>query len=69
MILNLFIKIALDNDHLANTIDEHYNLITDNYGGDRSLDIADGNPVWQTIYLDGLQMLYNLDVRYYIKKN
>jgi hypothetical protein len=44
------------------TIDEHYMIMTDNYGGDRSFDVSDGNPVWQTIYLDGLQMLYNFDV-------
>ena len=44
------------------TIDEHYMIMTDNYGGDRSFDVSDGNPVCQTIYLDGLQMLYNFDV-------
>ena len=40
-------------------------VLTDNYGGDRSLDVSDGNPVWMTIYLDGLQFLYNFDVRKY----
>jgi len=54
--------LALDNTDFHKTIDEHYMIMTDNYGGDRSLDISDGNPVWQTIYLDGLQMLYNFDV-------
>lgn len=43
-------------------IEDHYMVFTDNYGGDRSLDIADGNPVWMTLYLDGLQYLYNYDV-------
>ena len=44
-------------------IEDHYMVFTDNYGGDRSLDIADGNPVWMTLYLDGLQYLYNYDVK------
>ena len=52
----------MDNGDFHKTIDEHYMVMTDNYGGDRSLDISDGNPVWMTIYLDGLQFLYNHDV-------
>ena len=52
----------MDNGDFHKTIDEHYMVLTDNYGGDRSLDVADGNPVWMTIYLDGLQFLYNHDV-------
>lgn len=52
----------MDQGDFHKTIDEHYMVMTDNYGGDRSLDVSDGNPVWMTIYLDGLQFLYNFDV-------
>jgi len=53
---------ALETSERHTSIEDHYFIFTDNYGGDRSLDTADGNPIWQTLYLDGLQFLYDYDV-------
>jgi hypothetical protein len=58
------LKIAFETHERHTSIEDHYLIFTDNYGGDRSLDTADGNPFWQTLYLDGLQILYNYDVSY-----
>ena len=55
----------MGNGDFHQNLEDHYMVLTDNYGGDRSLDVSDGNPVWMTIYLDGLQFLYNFDVRQY----
>ncbi len=56
-------KIAFETNERHTSIEDHYLIFTDNYGGDRSLDTADGNPFWQTLYFDGLQFLYNYDVK------
>lgn len=55
-------NIAFEVQERQNTVEDHYFIYTDNIGGDRSLDTSDGNPFWMTLYLDGLQYLYNHDV-------
>lgn len=55
-------KLAFESHERHSSLEDHYFIFTDNYGGDRSLDTSDANPFWQTVYLDGLQILYNYDV-------
>lgn len=48
---------------MQQSLDDHYFLFTENFGGDRGLDVSDGYPFWNILYLDGVQYLHNFDVK------
>lgn len=42
---------------------DNYYPYTDNFGGDRNVEIFEQNPIWMMYYLDSLQFIYDYDVK------
>ncbi len=62
MIFNPKQLVSPNNPH-SSTIYDTYFPITDAFGTDKNVDIADMDAKWLYTYFDNLQILYDYDVR------